>query len=507
LTDLLVWIERVAAFTPDKAAIRFEGETITFAAFAGRCRAVLDALTHRLGLAPGDRVALLADNHPDTLALLFACSRCGVALVPLNWRLADDELAFMLRDAGPLALLAGPVHEARAERLAAGMEAAAAAGGGRRAPTVVRLGPDLTDAADGATGVREGEGGDLLVIYTSGTTGRPKGACLGDGAITGNAIQSVHMHQMTAADHVLTVLPMFHVGGLNIQTTPALLAGATVTMHARFDAEGTLSAIERERPTLVVLVPTMMQAIMALPRFGEADLSSLRAVTTGSTIVPEPLIAAWEARGVEVLCVYGCTETCPIAAYDVAGVPRVRGGTGRTGILTEIAILDEAGDVVGTGTHGEIAVRGNTFRGYLGDPSAGWDRRGRGYFLTGDMGSLAEDGTLTVHGRRNNMIVSGGENVYPAEVERVLSDHPAVGECAVVGRADSRWQEVPVAFVRLSSPVTEDALKAHVRARLAGYKVPREVRFVEALPRTALGKVRYDTLRAMAGGEGPRDLA
>jgi fatty-acyl-CoA synthase len=229
----------------------------------------------------------------------------------------------------------------------------------------------------------------------------------------------------------------------------------------------------------------------------------LRAVATGSTIVPEPLMAAMEARGVPVLCVYGATETGPIAAYDRAGLPRVKGGTGRAGVLSEVAVVDEMGAAVSAGTAGEIAVRGDMFVGYLGDEAASRETIRDGWILTGDIGSLAADGTLTVHDRKKNLIVSGGENVYPAEVERVLAQHPAVAECAVVGRPDPRWQEVPVAFVVLSAPTEPQRLVAHVRAHLAGFKVPRDVRLVDALPRTALGKVRHDALRALAAQELP----
>jgi len=494
LRDLLAPLERLAAFEPHKTAVRFEGDAISYCALAAHARAVAEALLAR-GVGEGDRVALLADNHPDTLALLFACSRIGAALLPLNWRLADEEIAWILRDATPALFVSSPGHEARAERLSAGLPIAGLCASG-----------DLAWAGDGSPPRRGGPGHDVLLVYTSGTTGRPKGARLPQSAIVSNAVQSHHMHQMTAADHVLTVLPLFHVGGLNIQTTPALLAGATVTLHQRFDAEATLAAIKTDRPSLTVLVPTTLQALISSPRFDDADLSALRAVATGSTIVPEPLMEAFEARGVPMLCVYGATETCPIAAYDRAGLPRVKGGTGRPGILSEVAVLDEAGAPLPAGAHGEIAVRGDMFAGYFRDEEATRAALRQGWIMTEDIGSLSPDGTLTVHDRKKNMIVSGGENIYPAEVERVLSAHSHVVECAVVGRADPRWQEVPVAFVVARGTVTGEALIDHMREHLARFKVPRDVRLVDALPRTALGKIRHDALRALAGGA-PQNVA
>ena len=495
MIDLFAPLERNAAATPDKVALRFEGETLTYAALVARVERVAAGLL-RDGVGPGDRVALLAYNHPDYLALLYAAARIGAILVPLNWRLAHDELAYAVRHAEPAVLCHDGEFEATAGRLMPG---------GR----LRRIGEGGDLAAGAAVGLPAA--GDpfwpALMVYTSGTTGRPKGALLSSAALIGNALQSQHMHQMTADDHILTVLPMFHVGGLNIQLTPALALGASATIHARFDPAGTLAAIARDRPSLTVLVPATMAPILALPSFAQADLSSLRAVATGSTIVPEPLIAAFAARGVEVLCVYGATETCPIAAYDRCGTGRVPGGTGRAGLLTRLRILDDARHPVPPGGHGEIAVAGAIFSGYFRDEAATAAAMDGDFMLTGDIGSLAPDGTLTVHERKKNMIVSGGENVYPAEVERALTSHPAVAACAVVGKPDPKWQEVPVAFVVRRDPLEAEALIAHAASLLARYKVPRDIRFVDSLPLTALGKVEYGLLRSHAAKSPSAPLA
>src|SRR5215467_3643785 len=253
--DLSDLIDRNAAFTPDKAAMRFEGRAITYAAFAARIVQAAAALKSALGVGRGDRVALLAQNHPDYLVLLYACARLGAILVPINWRLAIPEQLFILKDAEAKALIIE-------QGLAAVLEPLAAALPGTR-----HVGLDFTPRGGAAlSGLREGAGVargvygadpslPLLLVYTSGTTGRPKGALLRQDALIWNAVMSQHMHDMTGNDHVLTVLPMFHVGGLNIQTTPALQVGATVTLHQRFAPEATLSAIAEEAPTLIVLVP------------------------------------------------------------------------------------------------------------------------------------------------------------------------------------------------------------------------------------------------------------
>lgn len=487
MSDLFAPVERNAAFAPDKAALHFEGRTLSYADLVARVRHVAAGLM-AAGVSRGDRVALLAHNHPDYLALLYACARLGAILVPLNWRLAHDELAFAMADAAPTLLAHGAEFAEAAARLAP-------------ADRLRQIGEagDLAATADVPLPEPQDPAAPTLMVYTSGTTGRPKGALLSSAALLANAANAQHMHQMTADDHILTVLPMFHVGGLNIQLTPALTLGATATLHARFDPAATLDAIARDRPTLTVLVPATIAAILAEPAFATTDFSSLRAIATGSTIVPEALIAALAAKGPQVLCVYGATETCPIAAYDRCGLPRLQGGTGRAGLLSDIAILDDAGAPVPTGVHGEIAVGGPAIlSGYFANPSASAEAMRAGRFLSGDIGSLSADGTLTVHERKKNMIVSGGENVYPAEVERALGEHPAVKACAVVGKSDPRWQEVPVAFVVVDAPVSAEALVEHASALLARYKVPRDIRFVDALPLTALGKVEYGALRDLA---------
>jgi fatty-acyl-CoA synthase len=341
----------------------------------------------------------------------------------------------------------------------------------------------------------------LLIVYTSGTTGRPKGAVLRQEALLWNGVMSQHMHDLTSDDHVLTVLPFFHVGGLNIQTTPALHHGATVTIHSRFVPDATLSTIARERPTLTVLVPATIQAVTEHPDWASTDLSSLKAVSTGSTTVPPHLIERFVARGVPVLQVYGSTETCPVAVYTRLGGDLARvGSTGLAGLCCEAAVVDDAGNELPPHMPGEIAVRGpNVFSEYWGNEEATREALHDGWYRTGDIGLRDADGYFWVHDRKKNLIISGGENIYPAELERVLLEHPDVRECAVIGRPDPRWDEIPVAYVirRAGCSVEAEALKAHVLTQLARFKVPREIVFVDDLPRTALGKVQHFMLRRL----------
>ncbi len=493
LSDL---IARNAAFAPEKDAIRYDGRALSYAAFADRIGRTAAVLAHDLTVGAGDRVAILALNHPDTLVLLYACARLGAMLVPLNWRLAGAELAYIVGDADPAALVVGPDFAEHGPALAAASPAM------RILALEEGVDPSLDALIAQAAPMATGPGrlsDPLLVVYTSGTTGWPKGAVLTQDALLANAAMSRHMHGLAASDHVLAVLPFFHVGGLNIQTTPALQAGARVTIHPRFAPDRTLAAIAADRPTMTVLVPATLSALLAEPGFADADLSSLRAVATGSTFVPQPLVDALEARCVPVLQVYGATETAPIAIYTRHGGPRPRpGSTGWPGPLCEAKVVDATGTEVPTGRAGEVWVRGpQVFSGYWRDPVATAAALAEGWFRTGDIGVRDPDGAFTILDREKNLIISGGENIYPAEIERVLLAHPAVQEAAVIGRPDARWGEVPVAHVVIRSGRTADAadLAAYVLAEIARFKAPRTYVFVDTLPKSALGKVQHHLLR------------
>ncbi len=488
--DLADLIARNAAFTPDKPALRHQGEVWSYAVLAARIEALAGALKSQLGVRRGDRIAVLALNHPDYLVLLYACARLGAMLVPLNWRLAVPEQVFILRDAAVSAVFVDAGFDPVREPLAAALPEVRIFALGDIAALVAAGGGDGRERhVDWTT--------PLLIVYTAGTTGRPKGAVLTQQALLSNGVMSHHMHAMTPDDHVLTVLPFFHVGGLNIQTTPALHLGATVTIHPRFAPAETLHAFATGQPTLTVLVPATIQALLEHPAWAQTDLSSLRAITTGSTLVPQGLVDAVTARGVPVLQVYGATETAPIAVYTRLGGDIARtGSTGLPGLLCEARVVDEAGEEVAHGVAGEVQVRGpNVLVEYWGNAAATAEALRDGWFCSGDIGVRDADGDFFIHDRKKNMIVSGGENIYPAEIERVLLEHPAVAEAAVIGVPDPRWQEVPMAFIVARTDVSAEELLAHVLGQLARFKVPRAIKFVGELPRNALGKVQHFRLR------------
>lgn len=489
------WLEAHAAERPDKTALIFEDETLSYRELAARSARLAAWLQNERGLAPGARVAWLGFNTPDMLAMLFACARTGLVMVPLNWRLSDEELAAIVADAGAALAVVDRSCAERSEALA-GVPLVYAR---ERRKGLSRLpdaegDPGLTSSSFAAP-----ERG-VLLIYTSGTTGRAKGALLTQDALCYNARNAQHMHAMGEADRVLTVLPMFHVGGLNIQTLPALECGATVLLEARFEPGRTLDIIARLRPSLTVQVPATLVALLAHPAWAATDLSSLRACATGSTDVPVALIEAVHARGVPVIQIYGATETGPVAIYQCIEHARSHiGSIGRCGLHTEVRLVDEAGRDVDAGVAGEILVRGpHVAMGY-------WDHASReaqpfadGWFASGDVAERDAQGFFWFKDRRKHVIISGGENIYPAELERVLAASGVLREAAVAGRADPHWGEVPVVVaVRASAETERDDVLGLFDGHIARYKQPKDVVFVDALPRNAMGKVEVQRLREL----------
>ncbi|HJU15919.1 MAG TPA: AMP-binding protein [Stellaceae bacterium] len=495
--NLAACVARRAAAAPARVALHFEGVDYDWAWLSEATRRLAGRLAG-LGIGRGDRVAHLGANHPLFLVLLFACARRGAIVAPLNWRLAPPEHRVMLRDAEPGLL----VHDAA---FAAAAEALAREAGVGGTLLLDGDGTEALDSAPDAEAMAEGGTAPILLVYTSGTTGRPKGAVLTQRALLWNAVNSRAMHDLTSADHVLTTLPMFHVGGLNIQTVPALYAGARVTLHRRFDPGATLKAIAGRRPSLAVFVPAQLQAMIAHPLWPATDLSSLRTIATGSQIVPIPLIAAIEARGVKVIQVYGATETAPIAlCQNIHDAEAATGSCGRPARHSAARIVDEEGCELPPGGRGEILVRGpNLMQGYWRDPAASAAALKGGWFHTGDIGHRDAEGRYYVDERKSDVIISGGENIYPAEIEAILLEDARLAEAAAVARPDPRWGEVPVAFVvpRAGVQVEEAELLARFAGRLARFKIPRAVIVADALPKSALGKVlRHELRRRLCEG-------
>ena len=499
------WIGRWAGISPNKPALICDGEAITYGALDQRIAGLAAGLRHHLSIGRGDRVAFLGANCPEMIILTFACARLGAILIPLNWRLAPPEHAYILNHCGATALVCEPDFADSAEVFRESVPALRLVTTGSAAGDWYSFEGVIEPATD-ADSARVDADAPMLVIYTSGTTGRPKGAVLTQGVVLWNAINSTHLHDLNSTDHILTSAPLFHVGALNIQTLPALHAGATVTLHRRFDPGAVLNAISNDGPTLKVLVPAQMRALIEHPDWQTSDLSSLRMVTTGSTIVPHGVIHAFHDRGVPVGQVYGATETGPIAACLRAEQARDHvGKAGLPALHCDLKLVDDDGHEVGPSQPGEVLVRGpNVITEYWNDTAATEAAFSDGWFRTGDIGHLDAEGFLTIDDRKKDVIISGGENIYSAELEAVLAENSRIVEAAVVGRADDRWGEVAVAVVvSADSALDAAAVIGSFENRLARFKHPKDVRFVDALPRNSMGKVEKVALRKMvAGGAG-----
>jgi fatty-acyl-CoA synthase len=465
------WLRDSARRNPARVAIDFDGRAITYAELDRRSDALAAELVAR-GLARGDRVATLTGNSPEHVIVFFACAKAGFMLLPLNWRLAAAELRFQLEDAEPSAFFAEDEHASLAEATGFAFEP---------------LAPPDVGAAAPDTEVADDDG--LLLIYTSGTTGRPKGAVLTHANCFWTNLSLDLATSLRDDDVVLQILPQFHCGGWNVQALLAWWKGARVVLERSFDAERVLSLLAEKRVTTMMGVPAIYLFLAQQPGFADADLSSLRLAVVGGAPMPEALIEQWHARGVEIVQGYGLTEAAPnVLCLPPEDAMHKMGSAGKPYPFVEVTLSDED----------ELMVRGpNVFPGYWRNPEATAAVFRDGWLLTGDIAEVDADGCYRIKGRLKDMYISGGENVYPAEVEGVLHEHPSVADVAVVGAPDERWGEVGVAFVVASSPVAEDDLLAHCRERLAGFKVPKRVRFVAALPMSAMNKVLKDELRAL----------
>jgi fatty-acyl-CoA synthase len=493
--------------TPHTAMTIFEGETTTYGEMAGRVAALAAGLRGR-GVGPGDVVGLLSYNCPEFLETLFAANYLGAIAMPINWRLAAPEVRYILEHSEARALICDEALLALADEATEGMEDALVRGciaptapGGWT--TLAHLRGDATGVAPVAAGVDDVH----RLMYTSGTTGRPKGVMLTHANLAWKNLAHLVEFGFGSADLGLACGPLYHVGALDLTTTSLIAAGATVIIHRVFDAAAVVDELERSRVTTVWLAPAMVNAILALPDIEQRDLSSVRVVINGGEKMPIPLIqriqrtfpSAWFADA------YGLTETVSGDTFlDRDSIITKLGSVGRPCLHLELDIWDDQGRSVPAGERGEIVMRGpKVFKGYWRDPEATAAAFAGGWFHTGDIGVRDADGYLFIVDRLKDMIVSGGENIAGSEVERVLYEHDAVLEAAVVGRPDERWGEVPVAFVVLrpgatataTATATSDELLDRCRSQLAKFKVPKDITFVDELPRNPSGKVLKRELR------------
>ena len=462
-------------------ALQFEGRWATRGELAQAAARAAAVAWHQWGVRPGDRVAWLGANHVAQVTLLFGLARIGAALLPLNFRLAFAEWQRLVAECAPRHL----VHD--------GDWAQAAQDLARASGLAAHPWQELEQAESRAAPDRASTDAPALLVFTSGTTSGPKAAVHTQANLLANMRIAAAVQQMSPADTVLTVLPLFHVGGLCIQTLPALYAGARVILHPRFHPGETLACIAAQRPSLTLQVPPTMKALVEHPDWAGTDLSCLRAAWAGSSLLPTPLVEAFHARGVPVCNVYGSTETGPfsIALPPERAMDHVGScGWPAPGVEARLGTLH--------GDAGELLVRGpNIVRRYWPQRPACDDQ---GWFATGDLARQDADGSWRIVGRVKELIISGGENIHPAEVEQALALHPAVAECAAFALPDARWGEIVAAAVVLQpqAQASAEELQQHLQQRIARFKLPRRWFFLPQLPKTALGKVQRGELARQA---------
>jgi len=475
--------------TPRRVALSHRGRDLTYRDLHTRVNRLAHALAE-LGVRRGDRIAYLGPNHPATVETFFAAGALGAVFVPLNNRLTAPELSYIVDDAGAGTIVLG---EGQSGDGLPGRHLTASAY------------EDLLASGDPGPLDEPVSRDDLcLIMYTSGTTGRPKGAMLTHGNLIWNTVNLLVDVPLDADEVVLVSAPLFHIAALAQTLIPAVLKGGRVILEPSFEVGTTFDLIEAERVTMMFGVPAMFTFLAQSPRWARADLSSLRHLLCGGAPVPEPLIRAYQERGLTFLQGYGMTEAAPGALFLAAEHSVAKAGSaGVPCFFSDVRLVAPDGSPAAPGQPGEVYVQGpNVTPGYWGRPEETEKvLSADGWFRSGDVGVADEEGFVRISDRINDMIISGGENVYPAEVESALYGHPAVAECAVIGVPDDRWGEVGKALIVLRPGETPPAgdLVAYLYGRLARYKIPKYVEFVAELPRNAAGKLLKARIRERYG--------
>jgi len=493
------WIKRHAERTPDKIALvdAHTGREFTYAQFNERANRFASFLKDELGINSGERVSILAANSSDYYEILFACGKIGAILNTLNWRLAPPELEYILTDCFPRALIYEPDFAAAVDELRPKVGCEFYVVMGNSAPK-----DEWTYEGALKSGDPAGIAQPVLkytdtwaILYTSGTTGRPKGAQVTFGNFFYNAVGMGQAIQLTSEDVNLNVLPTFHAGGLGLYAGPIFHAGGTLIVMRAFTPDDFLQLMEKWQVTVILLVPSIYLMLAQFPDFEKYNLSPARHWGSGGSTLPPSLVEQYAEKGIIIQQGFGMTETGPtVFLIDKENAVRKAGSVGKPVLHTDVCIRDEAGNVLGPNEVGELCIRGgNVTTGYWNHPEALVD----GWLHSGDAAKFDEEGYYYIVDRWKDMFISGGENVYPAEVENVIYEHPAVAEVAVIGVPHPKWQEVGKAIVVIKEnhELTESEIIAFCQGKLARYKIPKSAAFVDVLPRNAAGKVLKRELR------------
>ena len=495
------WSSKWALYSPDKIAFKAHetGETLTYKELDRIANRLAHRLTMQEQIKKGDRVAVLAENCLEYIALFCAAQKTGFILVPLNFRLSSPEINYLLRDSKPKLVIA----ETKFQHLL------------DQAPDYHKIRNHWTleslehlfdkaistddDASFPKVHLRDND--PVFILYTSGTTGFPKGALYTHKMLFWNSINTSISLIVNSESRTINVMPPFHTGGWNVLTTPFFHHGGYTCLLKKFEPSSVLSLLQSEQVTLFMGVPTMLKMIADEPAFAQADFSSLHYIIVGGEPMPVPLIEKWHEKGVLIRQGYGMTEVGPnLTSLHQTDAVRKRGSIGRPNFYVDIKIVDEQGQECKPNQPGELLLRGPMVTpGYWRNRQATQKALEGGWFHTGDMVRQDEEQYIYVVDRIKNMFISGGENIYPAEIERVIVTHPAVAEVSIVGIPDEKWGEAGYAFVVLhaAAQLTEAELLDFCAARLARFKIPKNISFMEALPKNDTGKINRMALKGM----------
>jgi acyl-CoA synthetase (AMP-forming)/AMP-acid ligase II len=483
-----------------------ENRRFTFTQLNDRANQCCSALLS-LGIRHGDRAALLAYNGHEFLEGFFGPAKAGIVLMPLNWRLTADELSFILKDGGARVLIfnedfAPVVAQIRAMGTAGSDIEHWICIGDSKPDFALDYEAVLAENSAAEPAGKAGEDDNLFIMYTSGTTGNPKGVVHTHKTVFWALLTLCNTAEIHLSDKYLILLPLFHVGAL----TPmigSVYKGNTLVILRNFDPHKTWSLIETEQINTTLAVPAMLGFMLQVPDFKQFDWSSLRAITSGAAPLPVTTINAYLDLGIEIHQVYGMTETCgPACLIGPDDARHKIGSTGKAFFHTQVRIADTAGNELPRGQAGEVQVRGqHNMKEYWNRPEATAETIVDGWLHTGDVAVMDDEGFVTIQDRIKDMIISGGENVYPAEIENVLLSHPGIVDAAVIGQDSAKWGESPLAIVvTADNALTEDEVLAYCSGKLARFKLPKGVIFSEQIPRNPSGKVLKRVLREQYPG-------
>jgi fatty-acyl-CoA synthase len=476
------WIGKWAMYAPHKVAIRDTeaGRDCTYGELNALAENIAGCLHHDHGLKKGDKVAVLSAFNIPLIALFGAVQKAGFVIVPINTRLTAHEVAYQLKDSDASVVITDAEYKEKVAE--SGLKV---------------LGWDdlQADAAPYHSEISEDD--TAFILYTSGTTGFPKGALYTHKMLFWNSVNTQLRLDLTSADVTLNCMPAFHTGGWNVLITPLLHHGGTVWLMKDFDPELALHHLADSGSTLFMAVPTMLKMLSDAPGFEACDLSAIRYFIVGGEALPIPVIEQWAAKGIPIRQGYGLTEVGPnVTSLHQDDVVRKRGSIGFFNFYIDGRIVDDKGRECTADEVGELWLKGpNVSPGYWHNEKANADSYADGWFKTGDLVRSDAEGYLYVEGRKKEMYISGGENVYPREVEKILEKHPEVAEVAVVGVPDERWGETGAAFLVTKSAIDEDEIRRHCQRFLAKFKIPKHLFFMEALPKNATGKIDKKTLQ------------